>query len=151
MALRKDRELAQHVEDIAENCLAVRARLLNRVITHVYDEALRPLGLKVSQMNILVVVQKLGRARPAEVCQILKLDTSTLSRNVERMRAKGWIEILDDNDGRAHPFQLTTHGKSLLRRAYPAWKDAQGKSAAILGDTGVELLQGLSKEMEAGR
>ena len=148
---RKDEELIHHVEDIAENCLAVRARLLNRVITHVYDEALRPLGLKVSQMNILVVVQKLGRARPAEVCQILKLDTSTLSRNVERMRAKGWVEILDDEDGRAHPFQLTSSGKSLLRRAYPAWKAAQEKSAAVLGDNGVELLQGLSREMGTGR
>lgn len=148
---RKDQELNQHVEDIAENCLAVRARLLNRVITHVYDEALRPLGLKVSQMNILVVVQKLGRARPAEVCQILKLDTSTLSRNVERMRAKGWVEVLDDEDGRAHPFQLTANGRSLLRRAYPAWKAAQVKSAAVLGDTGVELLQGFSKEMGTGR
>ncbi len=147
---KKDRTLTQHVDDIAENCLAVRTRLLNRVITHVYDQALRPLGLKVSQMNILVVVQKLGRARPAEVCRILKLDTSTLSRNVERMRAKGWLEILDDEDGRAHPFQLTPEGKSLLRRAYPAWQEAQGKSAAVLGHAGVELLQGLSKEMGFG-
>jgi DNA-binding MarR family transcriptional regulator len=139
--------LSRQVDDIAENCLAVRTRLLNRVITHVYDEALRPLGLKVSQMNILVVAHKLGRARPAEVCKILKLDTSTLSRNVDRMRAKGWLETLDDQDGRAHPFKLTAEGKNLIRKAYPAWKEAQNKSAAVLGEAGVALLQGISKEM----
>lgn len=147
MVAKKDSTLTEHVNDIAENCLAVRTRLLNRVVTHVYDEALRPMGLKVSQMNILVVVHKLGRARPADVCRVLKLDTSTLSRNVERMRAKGWIEILDDQDGRAHPFQLTAEGKSLIRRAYPAWKEAQDKSATVLGEAGVGLLQNFSKEM----
>ena len=81
----------------------------------------------------------------------MKLDVSTLSRNVERMRAKGWLEILDDDDGRAHPFQLTAKGKNLLRRAHPAWKQAQGKSAAVMGESGVDLLQGLSKEMGLGR
>jgi DNA-binding MarR family transcriptional regulator len=102
-------------------------------------------------MNILVVVHKLGRARPAEVCRILKLDVSTLSRNVERMRAKGWLEILGDDDGRAHPFQLTAKGRNLLRRAYPAWKKAQARSAAVLGEAGVKMLQGLSKEMGFSR
>jgi DNA-binding MarR family transcriptional regulator len=143
----ENQALTREVDDIAENCLAVRTRLLNRVITHIYDEALRPLGLKVSQMNILVVVHKLGRARPADVCQVMKLDTSTLSRNVDRMRAKGWLEVLDDRDGRAHPIQLTAEGMSLIRRAYPAWKEAQDTSAAILGEAGVGLLHDLSKEM----
>lgn len=79
------------IDTIARDCIAVRLRLLNRVITNLYDDALRPLGAKVSQFNILVVAAKLGLARPAEVCEILQLDTSTLSRNVERMRFRvGW-------------------------------------------------------------
>src|SRR5262249_29663577 len=47
--------------------------------------------LRASQLNILTVTGKLGLARPARVCEILQLDTSTLSRNVERMRAQGWL------------------------------------------------------------
>src|SRR5215472_5591724 len=96
------------IDAIARSCIAVRLRLLNRVVTNLYDDALRPLGLKVSQLNILVVAAKLGLARPADVCGLLQLDASTLSRNVERMRAKGWLETVPGEDARAQPFRLTT-------------------------------------------
>src|SRR5712691_5474012 len=113
------------IDTIVKTCIAVRLRLLNRVVTNFYDEALRPLGLKVSQFNILIVTAKLGIARPARVCEILQLDTSTLSRNVERMRAHGWLEVVPERDARAQPFRLTTQGKRLIDRAVPAWEAAQ--------------------------
>ena len=56
------------IDEIAGECIAVRMRMLNRVITNIYDDALRPLDLKVSQMNILVAAAKMGMARPLEVC-----------------------------------------------------------------------------------
>ena len=94
------------IDTIAKTCIAVRLRLLNRVVTNFYDDALRPLGLKVSQLNILIVTARLGLVRPTQVCEILQLDTSTLSRNVERMRAHGWMEIVPEEDARAQPFRL---------------------------------------------
>ena len=54
------------VDKIAGECIAVRLRMLNRVITNIYDNALRPLDLKVSQMNILVAAAKVGTVRPLE-------------------------------------------------------------------------------------
>src|SRR2546430_8167374 len=95
------------IDTIARTCIAVRLRLLNRVITNLYDDALRPLGLKVSQMNILVAAARLGVAQPSQVCRILQIDLSTLSRNLERLRARGWIENVLDQDARVHPFQVT--------------------------------------------
>ncbi len=118
---------------IARDCLVVRLRMLNRVVTNIYDDALRPLGVRASQLNILVVAAKLGLARPADVCQRLQLDTSTLSRNVERMRARGWLEVVDDDDGRAQPFRLTAKGRKLLERALPAWEEAQEKVKKLIG------------------
>ncbi len=35
------------IDTIAQQCIAVRLRMLNRVVTRLYDAALRP-GLKVS-------------------------------------------------------------------------------------------------------
>src|ERR671922_2841545 len=113
------------IDAIAHTCIAVRLRLLNRVVTNLYDDALRPLGLKVSQLNILVVTAKLGLAQPAKVCDILQLDTSTLSRNVERMRAKGWLEIVPGADARTQPFRLTAQGRRLFEKTVPAWEQAQ--------------------------
>jgi DNA-binding MarR family transcriptional regulator len=105
------------IDAIARDCLAVRLRLLNRVVT-----------------------AKLGLARPARVCDILQLDTSTLSRNVERMRARGWLEVVPGADARTQPFRLTAQGRKLLGRAVPAWERAQQQAGELLGEDGVALL-----------
>ena len=125
---------------IARECLAVRLRMLNRVVTNIYDDALRPLGVKASQLNILVVTAKLGLARPADVCDRLQLDISTLSRNAERMKAKGWLEVVSDDDGRAQPFRLTAKGRRLLERAMPAWEEAQEKVKKLIGADAVAAI-----------
>ena len=121
------------IDKIASECVAVRLRMLNRVVTNIYDDALRSFDLKVSQMNILVAAAKMGTARPIEVCAHLHLDVSTLSRNVERMKARGWLEVVPDEDGRSQPFQLTSQGWKLLEKAIPAWSEAQLQVTRIFG------------------
>ena len=135
------------IDTIARTCIAVRLRLLNRVVTNYYDDALRPLGLKVSQLNILIVTAKLGLARPARVCAILQLDASTLSRNVKPLQAHGWLEVMPDEDARAQPFRLTPQGKRLIEKAVPAWKEAQRRAGDLLGDEGIALLDRAAKKL----
>ena len=142
-----DKPTNSSIDTIAQTCIAVRLRLLNRVITNFYDDALRPLGLKVSQLNILVVAAKLGLARPAQVCEILQLDASTLSRNVERMRAHGWLEVVPEEDARAQPFRLTPQGRRLIEKSVPAWEKAQRQAAELLGDEGLALLGEAAKKL----
>jgi hypothetical protein len=124
-----DQKTSPAIDAIARTCIAVRLRLLNRVVTNLYDDALRPLGLKVSQLNLL------------------QLDTSTLSRNVERMRAKGWLEVVPGEDARPQPFRLTAQGRRLLEKAVPAWEEAQGKATALLGDEGLALLDKAARKL----
>jgi DNA-binding MarR family transcriptional regulator len=138
------------IDKIAAECVAVRLRMLNRVITNIYDNALRPPGLKVSQMNILVAAAKMGTARPLEVCEYLHLDVSTLSRNVERMKARGWLEVVPDEDGRSQPFRLTPQGRKLLEKAIPAWSQAQQQVKKVLGDGFVEQLNQAMKRVSKG-
>src|SRR4051812_40390491 len=128
------------IDKIAAECIAVRLRMLNRVVTNIYDDALRSLDLKVSQMNILIAAAKMGTARPIEVCEHLHLDVSTLSRNVERMKARGWLEVVPDEDGRSQPFRLTPQGRKLLEKAVPAWSEAQQQVKKVLGEGFVEQL-----------
>jgi DNA-binding MarR family transcriptional regulator len=135
------------IDKIAGECIAVRLRMLNRIITNIYDDALRPLDLKVSQMNILVAAAKMGTARPAEVCEHLHLDVSTLSRNVERMKSRGWLEVVPDEDGRSQPFRLTPQGRRLLDKAVPAWSAAQKKVKTLLGDGIVDQLNQAMKRI----
>jgi DNA-binding MarR family transcriptional regulator len=135
------------IDTIAKDCIAVRLRLLNRVITNFYDDCLRSLGLKVSQLNILIVTAKLGLARPTQICEILQLDPSTLSRNLERMRAHGWLEVVSDEDARAQPFRLTSQGRRLIEKAIPAWEKAQRQAVELLGNEGIALLDRAAKKL----
>src|SRR5436189_5953163 len=139
------------IDKIASECVAVRLRRLNRVITNIYDDALRSFELKVSQMNILVAAAKMGTARPIEVCEHLHLDVSTLSRNVERMKARGWLEVVPDEDGRSQPFRLTPQGKRLIEKAVPAWEEAQRRASELLGDEGIALLDRAAKKLRQAR
>ncbi len=144
-------KLTSQIDTIARNCFAVRLRLLNRVVTKIYDGALRPLGLKASQLNILIVTAKLGLARSAQVCEILQLDTSTLSRNVERMRARGWLEVVPEEDARAQPFRLTPQGRGLIEKAVPAWEEAQGQAKELLAEEGIALLDRAAKRLRQAK
>jgi DNA-binding MarR family transcriptional regulator len=127
-------------DEMAATCLGVKARQLSRVISRIYDRALRPTGAKVSQLTILVAAGKMGLARPQTVCRMLNMDASTLSRNVERLKARGWLAVVEDEDARAQPFRLTAAGRRMVERATPAWRKAQAEATALLGEHGVRAL-----------
>ena len=139
------------IDKIAGECVAVRVRMLNRAITNIYDDALRPLGLKASQLNILIVTAKLGLARPGQVCEILQLNASTLSRNVKPLQAHGWVEVVPGEDARAQPFRLTPKGKRLIEKAVPAWEEAQRRASDLLGDEGIALLDRAAKKLRRAK
>ena len=142
-----DNATTSSIDTISRTCMAVRLRLLNRVVTNLYDDALRPLGLKVSQLNILIVTSRLGLARPAQVCERLQLDASTLSRNVKPLRGHGWLEVVPEEDARSQPFRLTAQGKRLIEKAIPAWEKAQQQANELLGNEGIALLDKAAKKV----
>src|SRR5947209_6827330 len=146
-----DKAPNSNVDIVSRTSIAVRLRLLNRVVTNFYDDALRPLGLKVSQLNILIVTAKLGLARPAQVCAILQLDASTLSRNVKPLQAHGWLEVMPEEDARAQPLRLTPQGKRLIEKAVPAWEEAQRRASELLGDEGIALLNRAAKKLRRAK
>jgi DNA-binding MarR family transcriptional regulator len=125
------------IETVARECIANKVRLLNRAVSAVYDEALRPHGLKISQMSVLVTVSKLGKASPGAIGRMLHMEKSTLSRNVDRMRARGWLEASPTEDGRTTELRVTASGKRLLREVHPAWSRAQQRAGEMLGEQGV--------------
>jgi DNA-binding MarR family transcriptional regulator len=125
---------------IAAECLAVRVRVLSRAVTSLYDEALRPHGLKVTQMNLLVALSLLGESRPSRLCHLLRLERSTFSRTIERMRRRGWVATSPDADARTFLVSVTEAGMALLERAKPAWDAAQAQAKSLLGEEGTHAV-----------
>ena len=136
--------------EVNRDCIATRLRMANRVITKVYDDALRPLGLTVTQMSMLVLAEDRGFIRQSEVGAELRLDDSTLSRNLERMRANGWLEEAPADDARVHSYRLTEVGRDLLEKTIPAWRKAQTEAQRLLGDAGVQALRRFAREHAFG-
>jgi DNA-binding MarR family transcriptional regulator len=140
------KSLQRDAAEVIRDCVATRLRMADRVITKVYDDALRPLGLKVTQLSMLVVAEHRGLIRQSEVGAELQLDDSTLSRNLERMWANGWLEEVSADDARVHSYRLTGAGRALVEKAIPAWRRAQGQALRLLGDAGVRALRGFARE-----
>lgn len=121
-------------------CIADKVRLLNRVITKLYDDALAPLDMTVAQMTILVVVAKHGQATPREVGEWLHMEKSTVSRNARRLRSNGWLELVPEPRGRTHRLRLTPKGTKVLGAGMPLWEQAQSKAMSMMGGSGVDEL-----------
>lgn len=133
------------IDQIACECLLMRVRKLDRVLTGIYDAELRPFGLKATQTNLLVLVAKAGPIRRIEIGKRLRLDPSTLTRNLKIMLTNGWIkEIADGEDGRGLPVQITAQGRDLLNQIGPAWRKAQTRTEKFLGEDGATLLRKLA-------
>jgi DNA-binding MarR family transcriptional regulator len=128
-------------DEVARECFMTRWRTMNRVLAAVYDEELRPFGLKSSQHSLLVAVTKAGPVRRIELGRLLSLDPSTLTRNLAVMLKHGWIEeVPDDGDQRGAPIETTAIGRKLLESSAPAWRRAQARAKKMLGSNGVDLL-----------
>jgi DNA-binding MarR family transcriptional regulator len=143
------REERPPAEVIAAECIAVRVRALNRAITALYDDALRPHGLRTGQLNLLVAVARMGTAKPSDLCRVLSMDKSTLSRDVEVMRRNGWLAV-EQGSGRGRPLRISPDGQSLLERAFPAWRQAQTRAGTLIGDEGAASLRQIALRLRTG-
>ena len=114
-------------------CLATRVRQLSRIVTRVYDDALRPLGITASQFTLLTQLAQQDGITAVEIGLTLDIEKSTLSRNLKRLLALGLI-IMDPPAGRrGRGLHLTPNGQAVIKEAYPVWQDAQRRATARHG------------------
>jgi DNA-binding MarR family transcriptional regulator len=134
--------------EIASECVGVQVRMLNRAMSRIYDDVLRPHGVKFSQLNILTVVALRGPIQPVEVARILSLEKSTLSRNLRILEDRGWVESHSGESGNTLQLRLTAAGRRLLKSAAPAWREAQEIVTAALGERVASSIRGAAGRLE---
>jgi DNA-binding MarR family transcriptional regulator len=139
MSTRRAQTLA---EEMQANCLGVRVGRLHRIVARRFDQALRPLGLSLSQMEILSGLTIMGRpARPAYIADKLGVERSTMSRNLALMEAKDLIATVETSPkGRSMTVTITDHGTSTLAHATAAWRAAQADLIDHLGPQAPSIL-----------
>lgn len=133
---------------IKSRCACVRARRASRALTDVYDAALRPTGLKITQFSVLRTISRMAPVSISALAEEMALDRSTLGRNLLPLKRRGLVRLGEGDDLREHPVDLTPRAYSLLERALPLWEGAQAKVERRLGKDGVGTLFELLAKVE---
>ena len=119
---------------MASTCLGYRTRRLARTVTRIYNDCLRPLGLNLTEMNLLAAIAARGSVQPAKLGPAMALEKSTLSRNTARLVELGWVQIHHHPDDRGVLLTLTARGNQVLLQALPAWEQAQQRAKSVVAE-----------------
>ncbi|HZA49829.1 MAG TPA: MarR family winged helix-turn-helix transcriptional regulator [Myxococcaceae bacterium] len=118
---------------LATACACAKLRRASRLVTRLYDEALAPAKLKVTQFSLLRSVERAGAASLSELAALTGFERTTLSRDLQRLAADGLVAFGAGADPRARRATVTTRGRAAMQRALPHWKRAQERFASELG------------------
>jgi len=139
---------ADIAESAAAACIAQRVRRMSRIITRVYDDSLRPLGITASQFTLLVQLAQRDGVTASEIGYGLDIEKSTLSRNLKRLLALDLIKMDPPAGRRGRGLHLTIKGDHTIVTAFPIWQEAQSRALAVMGDRSRETLDGLLEQAE---
>jgi DNA-binding MarR family transcriptional regulator len=109
----------------AQTCVCYNTRKVARAVTRLYDDMLRPSGLRATQLTLLMVIDALGQPTITQLAEQLVMDRTTLARDLRPMEAAGWVAISPGEDRRTRLVRLAPAGAVALRDALPLWRAAQ--------------------------
>jgi DNA-binding MarR family transcriptional regulator len=117
-------------------CACQNLRRATRIVTRIYDQELKKAGLEITQFGLLTALAIAGEVNQKRLSEGFVMDSTTLTRTLERMRKQGWISVKQGKDRRERLFGLTAAGKREIAKAKPHWDLAESKLRNELGETG---------------
>ncbi len=127
-------------------CTNLKLRQASRLVTRHYEARVRASGLKITQYSLLSHVVKLGPLSAGALAAAMKLDASTLTRNLQPLLDQGWVSVQPGDDLRRRIVQATPAGQALRGEAQRDWKQAQQALNRRLGEPRVAALHALLDE-----
>lgn len=126
-----------------QGCTNLKLRQLSRVVSRHYDAFVAATGLKNTQYSLLSHIVLFGPLRPTDLAHRMRVDTSTLTRNLQPLVAQGWVRQHPGPDGRSRTIEATDAGRAKRAEGQRAWKQAQLDLNRRLGDERVAELHRL--------
>jgi DNA-binding MarR family transcriptional regulator len=124
----------------ARRCACANIRRTDRVITQFYDEMLAPSGLNAPQFGLLATLAEAAPVTIHRLAQIMDIDRTTLTRNLEVLAKQHLVRDEEGEDRRMRLVQLSQEGEQALRRAWPLWQEAQARIERALGRERLDAL-----------
>ncbi len=129
-----------------ENCMCFNLRQATRAITQAYDAALKPIGITGPQFTMLSVMASSKPLTMLELAAALKMDRTTLTRNLKPLLREGLVEVQTGTDQRQRMIKLTRKGITRRKRAEKNWRSVQDKIVGLFGKKeSTALLQALTE------
>ena len=138
--------LVKPLAEKPQGCTNLKLRQLMRRVAQHYDAEVGKTGLKGTQYSLLSYVVKLGPIRAVDLAAQMKINTSTLSRNLQPLVAAGWIAINPGDDARSRLISATEAGQHKRTEAQRKWRVAQEGINQLLGQERVVALHALIDE-----
>ena len=114
-------------------CACANLRRAARIVTQLYDQELRPTGLRVTQFTLLQALAHARNISQGSLGELLGLDSTTLTRTLALLRSKGWIQAKRGEDRRQIRLMLKASGRREYRRVLPYWLSAQKRLRKSMG------------------
>jgi len=130
----------RQVQPQIQGCTCGRLRRLTRKITAIYDRALAPCGLRVTQFSLMSSLSKLQAPTLAELAESMDMERTTLLRNLRPLVAAGWVRVEARAHSRRQEARLTPAGHAKWAQARRFWRVAQNAVNSTLGESEVERL-----------
>jgi len=111
-------------EKLAE-CACFNLRKASRVITQLFDKAMKGNGVRGTQFSILAVLSAFETETITRLSDVLVMDRTTLTRNLKPMENAGLIKITQGSDLRSKEVSLTKKGRQTFEKTFPQWKNTQ--------------------------
>lgn len=116
-------------------CACATLRRTARLVTQLYEEALRPTGVGGPQFTLLQALKLAPGVSQKQLGEILGIDSTTLTRTLAPLRKRGWLRAESGTDRRALRLGLTKAGEKEYERVLPYWQSAQKRLKQALGDS----------------
>ena len=113
-------------------CAYFGVKLVSRVLGTLYDDALRPVGLRASQLTLLWAVAALEPVDLGRLSRVTLTDQTTLSRTVEKLRSARLVSVRQGDDRRVRILRLTAAGRRRFAAAMPYWERAQQRAGELM-------------------
>lgn len=128
-------------------CMCANFRRTARALTQLYENALRPLGLRATQLTILQALSRAGEVSHRQLGEMLAMDSTSLTRTLAIMRRKGWIAERAGKDRRERRLRLSSAGEKQLEHVSPVWEKVQSRLRHKLGEQVWTQLPQLTQEV----
>jgi DNA-binding MarR family transcriptional regulator len=118
-----------------KNCICKNLRVTTRVTTQHFDQIFQTVGLTAPQFSLLADITAHENIAISELAEVSLLDQTTVTRNIEILRKKGYVNVrIDDNDSRKRCISISVTGEEKLNEAIPVWKNVQDLIEQEIGD-----------------